>query len=122
MKKIVPYLIIFVLFLTTSSVFAGKQYTMSDVYGKGGVAYDKKLKKPIDGAISKYYGSGELRAQMTFRNGKPNGTQKRYYKSGKLMGEIYYKDGKAISGYMFEKSGQKIDITAGNIAELNTHP
>ena len=64
----------------------------------------------------------QVKDAMAFENGKPNGVQKRYYESGKLMGEITYKNGKAISGYMFEENGRKAKMTASNIAELNTHP
>lgn len=122
MKTLIHSIIVLVVTLTVTLAFASKEYTMNDVYGKGGVAYDKKLKKPISGVVKKFYNSGELKDQMAFENGKPNGTQKRYYKSGKLMGEISYKNGKAISGYMFEDGGRKVKMTGSNLAALNSHP
>ncbi len=120
MKILIHYLLALIIIIASSSAIAGQEYTMSDVYGKNGIAYDKKLKKPINGVVKKFYDSGVLKDVMAFKNGKPNGLQKRYYKSGKLMGEISYKNGKAISGYMYEENGRKVKMTKSNIQELNS--
>ena len=119
MKIRIQYFFVFTLIIASSLVFAGQEYTMNDVYGKGGIAYDKKFKKTINGVVKKYYESGGLKDEMIFKDGKPNGIMKRYYQSGKLMGKILYENGKAISGYMFEESGREVKMTASNIAELN---
>ena len=65
MKILIRYLVVLVVTLTVSLAFAGKEYTMNDVYGKGGVAYDKKLKKPISGVVKKFGSLNESVGEMS---------------------------------------------------------
>src|SRR5574343_23849 len=48
-----------------------------------------------DSIWSGYYGSGELRWEIPFINGKEHGVVKSYYESGALMREIPYINGNA---------------------------
>ena len=41
-----------------------------------------------------YYESGELKSEITFKNGKQEGPFKRYYRNGKLASEGTYKNGR----------------------------
>ena len=51
------------------------------------------LTSQLDGVFKRYYDSGEIGSEETYKNGKLNGPSKKYYKNGNLMHEDFYKDG-----------------------------
>lgn len=63
---------------------------------------DKIIKttgKIPDGVVREYYGSGKLKAEYNYKDGKPEGMSKFYYENGSLREEKNYKNGKLDGRY-----------------------
>ena len=55
---------------------------------------EKKVATDSNNIKKNYYKSGELKIEVSYKNGKPNGLAKTYYKSGKVSSTKMFKDGK----------------------------
>jgi hypothetical protein len=47
-----------------------------------------------NGIQKTYYDTGEIKQELSYKNGKKDGVEKQYDKDGKLLKELYYQDGK----------------------------
>jgi hypothetical protein len=90
MKKISWLIIsIFLLSLCTAHAADEKIYTIDEVFLKNDVYYDKITKKAIDGIFKEYHESGNLKSELIYKKGNPNGLAKEYFN-----GILNYHDGK----------------------------
>lgn len=71
-------------------VHSGVQYVKQEVYDEQG----NILK---DGILKEYSQSGNISAEIPYKNGKAEGIGKEYSNDGKLAGEVIYKDGKKVN-------------------------
>ncbi len=56
------------------------------------IVYDKKSAKPIIALLKDYYGNGNLRSEIPYKDGKREGIEKWYYENGNLTFEALYKN------------------------------
>ena len=90
----------------------GKRY-----YESGALKYESTFKNGKEEGIGKlYYESGALMWEVPFKNGKYEGIGKWYYESGALMWEIPYKNGKieGIRKWYYESGALESEITFRN--------
>ena len=66
-----------------------------------------------------YYENGNLRSEGNFKNGKKEGLIKFYYEDSNLILEMDYKDGKAVSGYVYDESGNKTKMNNAHLHKWN---
>jgi len=78
------------------------------------IAYWRNVRNPSpppqNGILKKYYETGELQSEETYKDGKLNGLDRRYYQNGKLWQEIHYKDGKFDGEFKeYREDGGRLD-------------
>jgi antitoxin component YwqK of YwqJK toxin-antitoxin module len=58
-----------------------------------------------------YFGSGQLKQEMNYKNGKLDGISRLYYESGQLMQEMNYRNGR-LEGPpgMYDENGAPADF------------
>jgi antitoxin component YwqK of YwqJK toxin-antitoxin module len=61
----------------------------------------------LEGPAKSYYESGTLKSEVTFKNGELEGPIKEYYESGEIVIKTY-EDGKFISKKEYDKQGNLI--------------
>jgi hypothetical protein len=75
--------------------------------------YLKNLEKeyqnppPVNGVVKKYYESGALMEERTYKDSKLNGPYKTYFENGQVSQDLNYADGKQSGPYKnFDKDGK----------------
>lgn len=79
---------------------------------------ENKDGKPED-LVKTHYEDGNLQVETPYKNGKGEGISKTYYANGNLKSEINYKDGKAVSGYAYDRLGNKIKLNKAHLHNLS---
>tara|TARA_R100001594_G_scaffold25041_1_gene49053 strand:- start:37 stop:450 length:414 start_codon:yes stop_codon:yes gene_type:complete len=64
----------------------------------------------LDGLYSWFYPSGQKRKEGTFKNGKENGLRTFWYENGQIKSEKIYKDGEIISKSKWNEDGKSKKI------------
>ena len=72
-----------------------------------------------NGSEKQYSKSGELETELLFKDGKLNGITKGYYKSGFIKRETNFKNDKAISGFLYSEDGKKRKMTNAHLHNIN---
>jgi len=85
----------------------------------GVYSISKLMNGRFQGVDREYYESGKLKAEVPFKDGKFHGLLKEYNESGKMQYQMLYENGKAISGYHWDSSGEKIEYTSDEIFNMN---
>ncbi len=82
----------------------------------GSLYYDKRIGKPLDGVVVKYYDDGKKWHETSYRNGIKHGTYRAYWKNGNLQYEGEYEYGKKEGLYrQWWDNGQlKVEIVYQN--------
>ena len=76
----------------------------------------KSNKQPVNGVVCSYHNNGNIKSEVTYKDGKREGLLRTYYKSGKLFGEAYAKDNKleGIVKNYYESGKIKTEVTYEN--------
>ena len=90
----------------------GKLHGIKKIYRKGGkvieeIPYVNGKKHGLSKMCSK---SGKLFYEITYKNGKADGFEREYYNDGSISREQLYKNGMPISGFEYDKNGNKISF------------
>jgi antitoxin component YwqK of YwqJK toxin-antitoxin module len=90
--------IVFLLFVLCGYCFGcGSKHKTKEEHspdGKLKAIYSYNDEGILDGVTKRYYPSGKLKGEETYKNNAKEGIYKEYYESGKLRRETNYKDGK----------------------------
>jgi len=89
MKKV-----FFIIPMTVVVLFAGKIYTVEELEVRNDTVYEAISKKPAEGLLKIYFDHGELKTEVTFKNGKSSGIEKKFYPSGLLASSVPFHEGK----------------------------
>ncbi len=88
-------------------------------YQSGNIEHDYTYKNDqLDGKIKEYHGIGTLSINSNYINGKLNGIKREYYDNGSLKMEIAFDKGKAIKGISYMKYGIKKELTHANFNNM----
>jgi antitoxin component YwqK of YwqJK toxin-antitoxin module len=69
-------------------------FTVLTLFVLCGMVYGQAA--PKDGVQQEFYDTGELKAEITYKNGVLNGDKKKFYPNGQEMLVTTYKDGKIV--------------------------
>ena len=73
----------------------------------------------LEGIEKGYYVNGKLMWEVSWKDNKQEGIAKLYYKNGTLRAEIKFEKNEAISGYVYDKFGQKTRATDAHLYDIN---
>ena len=81
-------------------------------YENGNLSSEENYKNgKLDGLSKTYYENGNLDSEANCKEGEPEGLVKTYYQNGALREEFIFKEGEAISGFIYNEYGEKIELT-----------
>jgi antitoxin component YwqK of YwqJK toxin-antitoxin module len=66
-----------------------------------------------------YFPDGNMKARINFNDeGQMNGSAKEYYKGGLLKYTVKLLNGKAIKGYLYDKRGNRSNMTSEDFRKM----
>ncbi len=85
-----------------------------EFYNNGQLKSSQRFEKDIPvGTKRVYFPDGNMKARINFNDkGQMSGTAKEYRKGGLLKYTIKLEDGKAIKGYLYDKKGNRTEMTS----------
>jgi TonB family protein len=91
-----------------------RRYTVAGHQQLLDAGYSSELPGVVPHARSReWYPSGQLREDVSYRLGKPDGPMKTYYPSGKLRRDQQNKAGAVVKSECFGPDGQALDVCPG---------
>jgi antitoxin component YwqK of YwqJK toxin-antitoxin module len=96
----------------------GKLFTDKSFTESGQVLAELTYKDEKKSGIERrYFDGGNLSWENWFKDGKRT-LSKQYYQGGNLAKEIHFSNGKAVKGYQYTYEGEKSDLTNAHFHNL----
>ena len=88
---------------------------------RNNVVYEVNKEIPFTGKIVSYHKNGQLKTEMTIKNGKLDGKYTQWYENGQLQYENTFKDGKqdGKETQWYENGQKKKEVTLTIVIWIN---
>jgi antitoxin component YwqK of YwqJK toxin-antitoxin module len=97
-----------------------EEFVLKSYYDNGQLIFQTNCikDKTIDDKIIYYYKNGNVKCDISYKNGIMHGLAKGYYMGGKIAMEIIWDNAQAVDGVYYKKSGIKKIMTKQQLTKI----
>lgn len=97
-----------------------KKYVLKSYYDNGQLVFQTNCinDKTIDDKIIYYYKNGNVKCDISYKNGVMHGLAKGYYMCGKIAMEVVWDNDQAVEGVYYNKNGIKKIMTKQQLYKI----